>query len=860
MAAADYANVVQQLYVSYFGRPADYYGLQNFEAQLNTMGAPTTVAGIAAAVQAGTNVALVKLVNSFNAAPESVALYGAGTTQIEISKFVAGVYTNVLGRPADVAGANWWINEIVSGRLTKANAALAISAGALTNTTAQGVIDAATITAKVAVATDFTTSLDTIPEINAFSGDAAAAAARAMLATVTNTTTVATFHATVDATIAGLGTAATAGQTFTLTTGADNVVGTAGNDVISVITTNALGGAASTAQSFDKIDGGAGTDTLNWYATATENIVINPTITNVEVARFYGAELITGGIDATLVGGSQQIWLQSAGAPVTVTGLSGKTLGIDGKTTGLATGNFGTALTAAVALNAASDAAGTGNALVDVAGVATTLAVSGNGKVTLTDNAAAADTIKTLTVAANGVTALTVAALTALTAIDGSASTGNTTLVGNVAGVVSLKTGAGNDTFTVTATAKATVDSGAGNDTVTLGSALAAGSTVNLGAGNDKLLSAAGSVAASSGTLISSIDAGDGVDTVAAALINAGNGSLFKNFEGVDVSGFAGTLDAALLTGSTVSAITLSAASANGTLNNVARGAILEVSSTAAAGTGLTIGVTGAAAATDDVFGITFAGAAVAAAGTVANVIAGTVTTAGVETVNVVSGGAANTWNSAVLGTDNQLKTVTITGAQNLDLTVPVQTALVGSATKDALTLVDGSAATGKLTIAVTTDAEANPTLVVKGGSAVDTLSIVNISNLSGSIGTLTGGAGNDIFKVEGTALGTSVNAGAFITISDFTKGDIIDGTDAVVTFTTTKTNVNAAVTLAAAIDIAAAGGATNATWFNYGANTYVVFNNDAALTAAATDVVVQLTGVLDLSTATIAAGNLTFA
>jgi len=108
MAAADYANVVQQLYVSYFGRPADYYGLQNFEAQLNTMGAPTTVAGIAAAVQAGTNVALVKLVNSFNAAPESVALYGAGTTQIEISKFVADVYTNVLGRPADVAGANWW--------------------------------------------------------------------------------------------------------------------------------------------------------------------------------------------------------------------------------------------------------------------------------------------------------------------------------------------------------------------------------------------------------------------------------------------------------------------------------------------------------------------------------------------------------------------------------------------------------------------------------------------------------------------------------------------------------------------------------------------------------------------------------
>jgi len=57
MAAQDYTSVVQQLYVSYFGRPADYYGLQNFTAQLaalDSKGQYTTFAAVNAAVQADT--------------------------------------------------------------------------------------------------------------------------------------------------------------------------------------------------------------------------------------------------------------------------------------------------------------------------------------------------------------------------------------------------------------------------------------------------------------------------------------------------------------------------------------------------------------------------------------------------------------------------------------------------------------------------------------------------------------------------------------------------------------------------------------------------------------------------------------
>lgn len=196
MAAADYTSVVEQLYVSYFGRPADTYGLANFSAQLAAMNAPTTLAGINTAAQSG-NAPLAALVNSFNTSPESVALYGTGTGDIEISKFVTAIYTNVLNRQPDLDGLKFWKGEIMNGHLSKANAALAITQGALDNTTDQGKIDAAIVQNKMLVATDFTSVLNTAELINAFSGDAAAAAARTLLTTVNDTTDLVAFHQTV---------------------------------------------------------------------------------------------------------------------------------------------------------------------------------------------------------------------------------------------------------------------------------------------------------------------------------------------------------------------------------------------------------------------------------------------------------------------------------------------------------------------------------------------------------------------------------------------------------------------------------------------------------------------------------------
>lgn len=684
-----------------------------------------------------------------------------------------------------------------------------------------------------------------------------------------------------------------------LTAGADNIAGTNGNDTITVVNVNGVGTAATTAQSFDKVDGGAGTDTLNWYATATENATIAGTYSNIEVVNFYGAEkiarakddsgtngIVTANIDASLIGGSQQVWIQSAaaidttfsikGTPtsggIVVTGLSGKTLGVAGKTAESITGNFGTGAAAALALNAASDAAGTGNAAVNIAGVATSLAVSGAGKATLTDNGTGADTIKTLTVAATGATTLdvTVTGLGALTAIDGSASTGDTTLVGIAATAASIKTGAGKDTFTVTATTKATVDSGAGNDSVTLGSALVAGSTVNLGAGDDKLLD----LAANAPAATAAIDGGAGVDTVSGALINAGNGAVFKNFEAIDFAGMAASssLDAALLTGSTIQKLTVSGALATAgtaTIQNVALTAGLEFTG-ANAGSVVAVQATGASTGTADAYTVTLAnGATITAAPNASNFDAGVVALAGVETVNIVSGGT-NSWNTLKVGSAsadlNATQKIVVTGASNLDLTIGAAQTLVGSATSVALTSVDASAATGKVSITTADNGSAKGAVTLLGGSAADTFVIKNAADtaINGTVYTVTTGAGADTVNVSGSTYGTPAAGtdGNVTSVTDFAAGDklVFSGSTSFGGTAQAKVDVSAATTLKAALDIAAAGTTgTNIAWFQYAGNTYVVEDNTTAAGGIADgDIVVKLAGVIDLSTATFAANAIT--
>lgn len=939
---------LQQAYLAYFGRPADVSGLAFYSDQ--------TEAQVKAA---------------FSASPESQAFFGSMATATQINT----IYRNLFNRDAEPAGISYWSKEIGSGRLSLADAAMGILAGAQND-------DKTAVANKLVASEAFTAALDTTAEILGYAGAAAVTPARAFLAGVDSTAASLTAATTgVAASVVSVTTAGSnvAGQTFTLTAGVDPFTGTASNDTFNATETAAAG---RTLGGLDVINGGAGNDILNVANTQaaasftfggasisgveTINVSTNGDFTGLNVSAISGLTAFNGtAADAaatTLTAAATQDVTLNLGTTNNSTVTGGKVVSVAKATAAAGTlGVTGPALTAvtitkgagAVTVNneSAAAVANTGttlttvtlnavNADANIGGAAlTTLNLTGAtaatrtttvtnatashgftinatgagidsasltsaflaGGAVVTDAVATSLVINSVTtknslnvagfaaatkVTITGDAALTLAAAPAAAVknIDASAATGALTLGALNAAVVTLSGGAGKDTATLTATTKATVAMGAGDDTLTLGSAVAAGSSINLGAGDDKVLVNAGSVAASTATAVTTIDAGDGTDTVAASLINVANAGQFKNFEALDLSASA-NLDAELMTGSTISALTLSgrvpfAGPYAATLSNVAAGVGLNVvgmndDTGLGNGTGVTtIGVKNAATGTADAFTVTFAGAAAAAAPVAANVSAGEVVLNGVESVSIVSAGAANTWNSIAL-TDGNLKTMTITGDKNLNLTFlgvnGANGATAGSG--GAVNSIDGSAATGRLNINttnVTADDKAGVGLTVKGGSAVDTITLNQKATVDAGAGndgitvaaaggTLTGGAGNDTFNVEAAVATAATTAGAVLTtITDLAAGDRIDfAATSTGAFNATKVTLGAGVTNLD-LAMAAAVGAVNTTqWFQYAGTTYVI-SNDADVAFDAGDTVVKITGLVDLANSTMAATVLT--
>lgn len=204
---ADYKSIVQQLYISYFGRPADTGGLSSFEAQLAALGGPTDIQGMDRAYR--TNAGIKALVDSFGASAESAALYSGDN-----ATFVTAIYNNVLNRPPNPEGLAFWVDALDKGSLSRGNASLSIMAGALANTSVQGQLDSAIVTKKVNAGRDFTAALADA-QVNGYSGKAAAAQARAMLASVTATTDIATFQTTIATLVNNLAAMSSAGRTTT---------------------------------------------------------------------------------------------------------------------------------------------------------------------------------------------------------------------------------------------------------------------------------------------------------------------------------------------------------------------------------------------------------------------------------------------------------------------------------------------------------------------------------------------------------------------------------------------------------------------------------------------------------------------
>jgi hypothetical protein len=189
-AASDYYQMVQHIYVAYFGRPADPAGMEFFAQGFLNAQADTNLH--ATANMYNTNAQVKALIEVFSGSAESQALYPGDN-----STFIDAVYANLLNRTPDAAGKAFWVDALNKNAMTRANAAVIIMSSALGD-------DATLIARKVQAAAMFTASADTDAERTAYSGLAANAIVRTMLSNITLSTDPNTFQATVSATLSSL--------------------------------------------------------------------------------------------------------------------------------------------------------------------------------------------------------------------------------------------------------------------------------------------------------------------------------------------------------------------------------------------------------------------------------------------------------------------------------------------------------------------------------------------------------------------------------------------------------------------------------------------------------------------------------
>lgn len=284
------------------------------------------------------------------------------------------------------------------------------------------------------------------------------------------------------------------GGTFTLTTGEDNLTGTSGNDTFSAPIVSDAGALVSTLQSFDVLDGGAGSDTLN---ATLDGAAVAARISNIEIINLR--DTVSTTVDFADVTGAQQIWNSQSVAAATLTYANAPIAA-----------TFGVRNTASETDISFDDASGTADVLklvVTGAGTAAQAAIvsstadagnieglnvtaSGTNFVDLSDF----NSVESLTLATTGALELEVdgAAMTDIT-ITGSGDLDlfdSTSSFAAVENVVATDFG-GNLTLDISAsTTLESVATGAGNDDITVDGTLlvaGAGIEIDLGEGENTL-------------------------------------------------------------------------------------------------------------------------------------------------------------------------------------------------------------------------------------------------------------------------------------------------------------------------------------------------------------------------------------
>ncbi|MFS2161956.1 DUF4214 domain-containing protein [Pseudomonas sp. Pseusp122] len=708
MAASTYLAQVQQLYIAYFGRPADPIGQAYWAGIIDAAG------GNIAAVQAG-----------FSASAESQALYGNKST---IDK-VTAIYQNVFNRSPDAAGLAFWVAQIDSGKVTQAQASWTIQQNA-------GAGDAATVQNKLTAAQAFTAQIDTAAEISGYQGSAAAASGRTFLNTVTSD------NATATAAVAGAQTAVTAatavgsvGTTFVLTTTVDNLLGDGGNNTF--IGDNSGATASNTVSAADQINGGAGTDTFKYFV-GTANLdtaLVLPQLTSVENVYIKGGTLV------------------SAATGTNFAALTGVT-GIEIDTPAVLTGNVGINTSAAqtvrldgVNASAASVVALNNATNVTLNGVGTDATNTSAITVDLVNSTATTATINALT-AASKVTLANTGAKVATLNITGDQ---NLTLTESLATLKTINAS--------TATGKVSVNAS--------GTTVDAAFAFTGGTGADTLtLSQASLAALTSGAQLAG---GAGIDTLGVTAATANLALVAADYKAINAStGFevlalGGTATSAADASSLTSIKEFAVSAGVNTISKVATGSILDI-------VGNTTGnvVTGAVGVTDLTINT---GSTTATAGTTAGTLNVTGLTNITINSNIKAGtvGATNSFG-ALTQSDNSTFTIKGNGDTTLSLGAATATGskIDGSAATGILKLTGNTATldTTKASIGdvliggsgndvLTTGANSS---TLTGGAGKDSFVIKAVVGAGGTpVTTITDFAKGDSLTLDATFTATSL-------------------------------------------------------------------------------------------------------
>lgn len=659
MAASTYFAQVQQLYIAYFGRPADPVGQNYWATQIDAA-----------------NGSIASLIAGFSASTESAALFGNKST---IDK-VTAIYQNAFGRAPEPAGLAYWVAQLDSGKVSQAQASWTIQQSA-------GPGDAAAVQNKLTAAQAFTAQIDTTAEIQGYQGAAAADSARKFLAAVTQDNATATAAVTgAAAAVSAATSVGVVGTTFTLTTGVDNIVGDSGNNTIVADNTDLTKLQLSIA---DQINGGAGTDTLKIFLNAASTSTGQPALTSIENVYINGGNIsaYTAATGTTALSIDSAIMTDAAAAAAAAAGAVTYTLA-------------GQSLTLANSVKS-------NNAAAVINGTNTTTVAS------------ATDTVENVTV--NNYTTVaagTTAGVTATQTLDiagAKVATLNLTATGAASTFTLADSGAalktvniaGDKAVTITEAANANVttinaSTALGNVTVdTSANAKVAAFAFTGGAGNDKLVLKAGDLALL--TSGAQLDGGAGTDTLVvndtAMAYTALNAA--KGFEVLSLGTTAATVDAAQLT--SIKSFSFGGVTAE-TISNLGAGSSVAITGNVTTATlGAAIGNT----ATDITLG----------AATTAGVTVGTLTATGLTALSLTSNGTSGNTIGTLTNSDNT--TLTIKGAADLIITNALAAGTTGSKV-DASALTGKLSVTGSAKADVLIGGSNDDTLISGGGA--DTL------------------------------------------------------------------------------------------------------------------------------------------